>query len=125
MSRWEGIEEFVAVVETGSFTAAASRLGVSSSHISRQVARVEDRLQARLFNRTTRRVSLTEVGQTFYRLCQHLIEAWVEAFLAIHDVQGESKVLLRMSCDVNYGETYIVLVVNEFVCRYPGLHVDI
>ncbi len=125
MSRWDGIEEFVAVVETGSFSAAATRLGVSSSHISRQVARVEDRLQARLFNRTTRRVSLTEAGQTFYRHCQQLIEARDEAFLAIHDLQGEPKGLLRMTCAVTYGEMYIVPLVNEFVSRYPGLQVDI
>jgi len=54
--RWEGIDEFVAVVETGSFSRAAERLGVSSSHVSRQVSRLEDRLQARLLYRTTPRV---------------------------------------------------------------------
>ena len=48
ISRWEGIDEFVAVAETGQFTAAAERLGVSSSHVSRAVARLEDRLQTRL-----------------------------------------------------------------------------
>ncbi len=65
-SRWEGIDEFVAVAECGQFTAAAERLGVSSSHISRQVARLEERLQTRLFYRSTRRVTLTEAGQTFF-----------------------------------------------------------
>ncbi|MFO6313891.1 LysR family transcriptional regulator, partial [Pseudomonas aeruginosa] len=48
MNRWEGLDEFVAVAETGQFTAAAERMGVSSSHISRQVARLEERLQTRL-----------------------------------------------------------------------------
>ena len=62
-NRWEGIDEFVAVAECGQFTAAAERLGVSSSHISRQVARLEERLQTRLFYRSTRRVTLTEAGQ--------------------------------------------------------------
>ena len=56
MSNWEGIDEFVAVAETGHFTGAATRLGVSSSHVSRQIARIEDRLQTRLFYRSTRRV---------------------------------------------------------------------
>lgn len=64
-NRWEGIDEFVAVAECGQFTAAAERLGVSSSHISRQVARLEERLQTRLFYRSTRKVTLTEAGQTF------------------------------------------------------------
>src|SRR5690606_4382346 len=125
MSRWEGIEEFVAVVETGSFTAAGHRLAVSSSHISRQVARIEDRLKTSLLTPTTRRVSLTESGQTFYRHCQQLIEARDEAFLAIHDLQGEPKGLLRMTCAVTYGEMYIVPLVNEFAARHPGLQVEI
>lgn len=63
MNRWEGLDEFVAVAETGQFTAAAERMGVSSSHISRQVARLEERLQTRLLYRSTRRVSLSEAGQ--------------------------------------------------------------
>ena len=65
MNRWEGLDEFVAVVECGSFMRAAERLRVSSSHVSRQIARLEERLQARLLYRTTRRVSLTEAGHTF------------------------------------------------------------
>ena len=60
MNRWEGLDEFVAVAECGSFMRAAERLRVSSSHVSRQIARLEERLQARLLYRTTRRVSLTE-----------------------------------------------------------------
>ncbi|MBC7210778.1 MAG: LysR family transcriptional regulator, partial [Pseudomonas sp.] len=62
MSRWEGLDEFVAVAEQGSFMAAAQKLRVSSSHVSRQVARLEERLQTRLLYRTTRRVSLTDAG---------------------------------------------------------------
>ena len=64
-SRWEGIDEFVAVAESGQFTAAAERLGVSSSHISRQIARLEERLQTRLLYRSTRRVTLSEAGADF------------------------------------------------------------
>ena len=71
-SRWEGIDEFVAVAESGQFTAAAERLGVSSSHISRQIARLEERLQTRLLYRSTRRVALSEAGQTFLQHCQRL-----------------------------------------------------
>ena len=66
MSRWEGLDEFVAVAEIGSFSRAAERLRVSSSHVSRQVALLEERLQARLLYRTTRRVSLTEAGADFF-----------------------------------------------------------
>lgn len=67
MNRWDGLDEFVAVAECGSFGRAADSLRVSPSHVSRQVASLEERLQARLLYRTTRRVSLTEAGQTFSR----------------------------------------------------------
>ena len=71
-NRWEGIDEFVAVAECSQFTAAAERLGVSSSHVSRQIVRLEERLQTRLLYRSTRRVTLTEAGQTFLQHCQRL-----------------------------------------------------
>ena len=65
---------FVAVAECGGFSAAAQRLGVSSSHVSRQVAALEERLQTRLFYRSTRQVALTEIGKTFLQHCRQLQE---------------------------------------------------
>ncbi|WCD79203.1 MULTISPECIES: LysR substrate-binding domain-containing protein [Pseudomonas] len=125
MSRWEGLDEFVAVAETGRFTAAAERLGLSSSHISRQVARLEERLQTRLFYRSTRKVALTEAGQTFLQHCQRLVDARDEALRAVNDLTGEPKGLLRMTCAVAYGERFIVPLVNEFMARHPQLRVEI
>jgi DNA-binding transcriptional LysR family regulator len=122
---WEGLDEFVAVAECGSFLRAAERLRVSSSHVSRQVARLEERLQARLFYRTTRRVSLTEAGQTFFSRCQRLIEERDEAFLAVSDLHGTPKGLLRMTSAVAYGERFIVPLVNEFMAQHPQLRVEI
>ena len=81
-SGWKMLEprsEFVAVAECGQFTAAAERLGVSSSHVSRQIARLEECLQARLLYRSTRKVSLTEAGQTFLQHCRNLLDARDEA----------------------------------------------
>ena len=124
-NRWEGIDEFVAVAECGQFTAAAERLGVSSSHISRQVARLEERLQTRLFYRSTRRVTLTEAGQTFLQHCQRLQDGREEALRAIGDLAGEPKGLLRMTCAVAYGERFIVPLVTRFMALYPQLRVDI
>ncbi|TBV09196.1 LysR substrate-binding domain-containing protein [Stutzerimonas kirkiae] len=125
MSRWEGLDEFVAVAECGSFMRAAERLRVSSSHVSRQVARLEERLQARLFYRTTRRVSLTEAGHTFFARCQRLIEERDEAFLAIGDLHSSPTGLLRMTAAVAYGERFIVPVVNRFMAQHPQLQVEI
>lgn len=125
MSQWEGIDEFVAVADCGSFSRAAERLGLSSSHVSRQIARLEDRLQARLFYRTTRRVTLTEAGHALHGQCQRLIEERDEAFLAVSDLQGEPKGLLRMTCSVAYGESFVMPLVNGFLEQHPRLSVDV
>jgi DNA-binding transcriptional LysR family regulator len=123
-ARWDGLDEFVAVVEQGSFQAAAARLRVSSSHVSRQVARLEERLQARLLYRTTRRVSLTEAGQAFFARCQRLIDEREQAFAAIGDLSSEPVGLLRMTCAVAYGERFVMPLVNAFMQRHPRLRVE-
>lgn len=125
MNRWEGLDEFVAVAECDQFTAAAERLGLSSSQVSRQVARLEERLQTRLFYRSTRRVALTEAGQTFLQHCQRLQDAREEALRAVGDLGSEPKGLLRMTCAVAYGERFIVPLVTDFMTRHPQLRVDI
>ncbi|AYC32099.1 LysR family transcriptional regulator [Pseudomonas cavernae] len=125
MNRWEGLDEFVAVAESGQFTAAAERLGLSSSHVSRQIARLEERLQTRLFYRSTRRVALTEAGQTFLQHCQRLLDAREEALRAVSDLASEPKGLLRMTCAVAYGERFIVPLVNQFMAAHPQLRVEI
>ena len=124
MSRWKGLDEFILVAELGHFSRAARRLGVSASHVSRQIAQLEDRLQTRLFNRSTRQVSLTEAGQTFYQHCQNLQDARDEAFQAISDLSSEPIGMLRMTCSVAYGEDFIMPLVNNFMQRYPKLRVD-
>ncbi len=125
MSSWDGLDEFVAVAECGQFTAAAERLGLSSSQVSRQIARLEESLQTRLFYRSTRRVALTEAGQTFLQHCQRLQDGREEALRAIGDLSSEPKGLLRMTCAVAYGERFIVPLVTEFMIRHPQLKVDI
>lgn len=124
-NRWEGIDEFVAVAEYSQFTAAAERLNVSASHISRQIARLEDRLQTRLLYRSTRRVTLTEAGQTFLQHCQRLQDGREEALRAVGDLNSEPKGLLRMTCAVAYGERFIAPLVSQFMGQYPQLRIDI
>ncbi|WP_437884171.1 LysR substrate-binding domain-containing protein [Pseudomonas sp. LRF_L74] len=125
MNRWEGLDEFVAVAECGQFTAAAEKLGLSSSQVSRQVAKLEEHLQARLFYRSTRKVVLTEAGQTFLHHCQRLQDAREEALRAVGELADEPKGLLRMTCAVAYGERFIVPLVNQFMAQHPQLRVDI
>lgn len=125
MGSWDGIDSFIAVCETESFSAAASRLGVSTSHISREVARLEDRLQVRLLYRTTRRVSVTDAGRTFLERCRRLVEEREEAFAAVSESDGAPRGHLRLTCSIAYGERFIVPLVNRFLLTHPQLSVSI
>ena len=125
MNRWDGIDEFVAVAETGNFSQAAKRLRVSSSQVSRQVAALEDRLHTPLFYRTTRSVTLTETGRTLLGQCQSLILGRDAALASVNAADEEPWGLLRMTCSVAYGEMFVVPVVNDFLERHPGLRVEI
>ncbi|HEY0633815.1 MAG TPA: LysR family transcriptional regulator, partial [Gammaproteobacteria bacterium] len=71
--RFEGLEAFVRVVEAGSFSAAAERLGIARSMVSRRIAELENYLDAQLLQRTTRRLSLTEAGRTFYEQASRIL----------------------------------------------------
>ena len=89
MANWEGINEFVAVAELQSFSAAAKRLGLSTAQVSRQVVKLENRLGSKLLNRTTRVVALTDTGETFYRHCQPILEELNAAERVITDLQAK------------------------------------
>lgn len=124
MDRWDGLDAFVAVAERESFTTAAEDLGVSTSFISRTIARLEERLQTRLLYRSTRRVTLTDTGQTFLQHCRQLQDGFDEAVRVVQDLGGEPKGLLRITCAVAYGERFVMPVVNQFMDAYPGLRID-
>lgn len=125
MDRWEGIDAFVAVAESGHFATAATLLGVSNSHVSRLIARLEDRLQTRLFYRSTRQVRLTETGHTFLAHCRRLQDGFDEALHAVQDLEGTPKGRLRMTCALTYGERFVVPLVNDFIACHPELRVEI
>ena len=125
MSRWDGIDEFVAVAEAESFSRAALRLGLSTSGVSREVARLEDRLQTRLLYRTTRQVSLTDAGRLFLARCRVLIQERDAAMQLVGEDEGELKGQLRMTCSSAYGERFVVPAVNAFALAHPRLSLDI
>ena len=124
MQRWEGVNEFVAVAETESFTRAAKRLDVSTAHVSRQISALEDRLSTRLFYRTTRRVSTTEAGQIYYQHCRQILDALEQAERSMNNMQLVPQGRLRLTAPVTYGEKSIAPLVNDFVLRYPELDVE-
>lgn len=120
-SGWEGIEEFLAVYDRGRFSLAAAALGVSSSHVSRAVARLEERLQARLFVRTTRLVTPTDTAHAFAERCRRMIDDREESFHAIA-AAGAPRGSLRITCAIAFGERYIAPILSRFVEAYPQVN---
>ena len=115
---------FAQVVESRSFSAAAARLGVSKSAISKQIARLEDRLGARLLNRTTRTLSPTDAGQDFYERCRRVAQEVEEAERAISHLSAEPRGLLRLNAPASFGRGYIAPLVPEMLARWPELKID-
>lgn len=122
VAHWDGMDEAVAVSDCGSFARAAARLGLSTSHVSRAIARLEDRLGAPLFHRTTRRVSLTDTGRTFTEQARRLIQER-EELLSLAAGSGEPQGELRLTCSISLGERFIAPIVGEFVDQYPKVSV--
>ncbi|MBA4761805.1 LysR family transcriptional regulator [Sphingomonas sp.] len=121
---WDGIDEVAAVAETGSFVGAARRLDVSVSHISRAVARCEDRLQVQLFARTTRSVRVTDTGRLLVEQFQRLIAEREEAFAMI-EANGAPQGALRVTCSIALGERFVAPVLRSFAQLYPSLNVEL
>lgn len=125
MSNWEGVNEFVAVTECESFTKAAKRLGISTAQVSRQISALETRTATKLFNRTTRKVSVTEAGKIYYQHCRQVLDGLEEAERAITDLQSTPRGLLTITAPVTYGEKNLVPIINNFIALYPDLKVKI
>lgn len=119
------LEMFVNVVDAGSFTGAAEALGVSKSHVSRQISALEDRLGARLLNRTTRKVILTDIGRVFHERCTRILEELEDAEAAVTSLQTSPRGRLRMSVPMSFGVRYIAPYLADFMAQYPELEVEV
>lgn len=120
----EGYATFAAVVECGGFSAAEQRLGLTKSAISKQVSRLEERLGARLLNRTTRRLALTEAGQAFYQHALRILAEADEAELAVSQLHASPRGLLRVSVPMSFGIRHLGPVLCPFLERYPDLTLE-
>ena len=118
---WDGITEFVAVVECGSFTSAAGKLGISTAQVSRQVNALERRLNTELLHRTTRRVVITELGNNFYQQCRQLIDSLESAENTLNSLQTTPQGKLKVTAPTTYGEQHIAPLINDFILQYPRL----
>ena len=120
-----GLREFVCVVEQGSFTAAADELNVSASFVSREVKRLEERLDTRLLHRTTRSLSLTEMGKVFYQRGKEIQDALNSLEEEIADLQEHPKGLVRITATGLYAEKYVGPALAEFTNQYPDVSIDL
>ncbi len=125
MDIFRAMRVYMAVVETGSFVAAAHQLNISNAAISRHVAALETHLGARLLNRTTRRLSMTDVGQEFLSRAQAIIVDVSEAEAIAGENATKPSGQLRISAPLSFGVSKLSQWLPGFVARYPDLKLDI
>ena len=118
------MEVFARVVEARSFSGAARRLEMSTSVVSKCVTRLEESLGVRLLNRTTRSISLTEIGREFYARCSHIVAAAEEAQALTAGMQAEPRGVLKVNVPVSFGILHIVPALGDLMTDYPKLAID-
>ncbi|MEM6639528.1 MAG: LysR family transcriptional regulator [Pseudomonadota bacterium] len=125
MDTLDGLKTFVAVVDAGSFTAAADRLGKSKKLVSKYIGQLESKLQVRLLQRTTRTLSLTSAGQQYYPRCVELLRAFDEMTAELRDDDLGLTGTLRVSAPILYGESVVLPAASRFQSAHPELSVDL
>ncbi len=124
MDRLTEMEAFATVVDQGGFTDAARKMGLSKSAISKHVSSLEARLGARLLNRTTRRVSPTEIGLAYYDRARRVLNDAGEADSLVSAMQSAPSGLLRMAVATDFGTSLLSPVLDEFLGQYPDISVN-
>src|SRR4051812_39677384 len=114
---------FTRVVQAGSFTAAATALAMPKSTVSRKVSDLEERLDARLIQRTTRKLSLTDAGRTYFDHCARILGELDDAERAVANLQATPRGSLRVTAGTN--ASYLGPIVSDFLKRYPEVRLDL
>lgn len=110
---------FVEVVETGSFTAASEKKGLSRAVVSKYVMQLEEHLGARLLNRTTRQLSLTEIGQIYYERCKSILAEIEEAEACAREASGNPRGRLSVNAPMSFGVLHLGPAIAAYCKRYP------
>lgn len=124
MDNLNGLLAFVRAAQNQSFVAAAERMGISASAVGKSVARLEERLNVRLFNRSTRRISLTDEGQLFFERCQNIVTQLEEAEQELVRVSAVPRGKLRVTAPA-IGYRMLLPHLPEFRARYPEVELDL
>ena len=115
---------FAHVAETGSFSAAARRLGMSRSAVSKAVAKLEKALGARLLNRSTRHLSMTEVGAALVEHCSRILDEVEQAERVVDNLHAQPRGKLKVVASVAFGTLHVAPALAEFLGLYPELNMD-
>jgi DNA-binding transcriptional LysR family regulator len=124
MDRLTEMEAFATVVDQGGFTDAAKKMGISKSAVSKHVSSLEARLGARLLNRTTRRVSPTEIGLAYYDRARRVLNDAGEADALITSMQSAPSGLLRISVATDFGVNHLSPILGDFLGEFPDITVN-
>jgi DNA-binding transcriptional LysR family regulator len=116
---------YVAIVEQGSLVRAAESLGTSGAAVSRQIAALEDHVGARLLNRTTRRMSVTDAGQEYFNRAKQILSDVAEAEALAGESAAQPTGLLRISAPLSYGVNRLSRWIPDFMAAYPRLRLDL
>jgi DNA-binding transcriptional LysR family regulator len=119
------VEVFCAAVDAGSFTAAATQLGMTPAGVSRAIARHEEALGATLLRRTTRRMALTDEGRAYYASCREALALLEAAERELADARAAPRGLVRVSAPTTYGHYRLVPFVADLAARYPEVEVEL
>ena len=125
MDKFEDIQAFVAVVEAGSFTAAAERLNTAKSAVSRRVSALEERLGVQLLRRTTRVLNLTDTGKSFYEHGTRILSDLEEAEAAVQQEHGELRGTLRIALPLSFGVRHMCGPIAAFSRQHPKVKFDL
>jgi DNA-binding transcriptional LysR family regulator len=125
MDKLQAMAVFVKIAEDGSLTAAANNLGKSLSAVVRMLAALEENLQVRLFNRTTRRIALTEEGNMYLQRCRKILSDIEESELALSQHQVEPHGTITLTAPVRLGEMHVAPAVTQFLEKYPEVQVNL
>ncbi|KRC23424.1 LysR family transcriptional regulator [Acidovorax sp. Root217] len=121
VERLKGIDVFVATAAAGSFTAAAERLSLTSSAVGKSIARLEARLGTRLFERTTRRLRLTDAGAAFHRICVRVLEELESAERVLAADAAEPSGRLRVDLPATFGRLKVMPLLLQFVSQHAAV----
>lgn len=124
MDYLSGMAIYAKVVEAGSFSGAARQMGLSKSAVSKQITRLETRLGARLLNRTTRRLNLTEIGAVFYERAARIVNEAEEAEQEVSSLHATPKGTLKINAPMSFGTLHLAPAISSFMKLYPNLKVD-